>query len=423
VDYRKTTLPNGLRLLTLEMPQTRSASAMIFFGVGSRYESEAEAGLSHFIEHMCFKGTERRPRARDISIAIEGVGGVLNAGTNQETTHYWARVAHPHRALAMDLLADMLRHSNFAGEEAEKERKVILEEIKITFDNPSDLVTLLLDQTLWPDNPLGRDIAGYKETVAGFTRQDLLAFFHRHYAPNAAVVSVAGNIAHDVVLEEVQRLFGDWDGKAEGTFERVVDAQQAPRIKVFYKDCEQANICLGLPGLEIEHPDRYALRLLNTVLGAGMSSRLFLEIRENRALAYDVHSYGNRFADTGSTVIFAGVAPKKARPAIEAILLEVQRLKDVPVPDDELVKAKEFSKGRLLLSTEDSGSLAMWLGDQELATGRILTVEEVVARIEAVTAADIQRVARALFHQDKLTLAVVGPFKKDGPFASLLKLS
>jgi predicted Zn-dependent peptidase len=422
MDYRKTTLPNGLRLLTREMSHTRSASIMFFFNVGSRHENETEAGLSHFVEHMCFKGTARRPQAQDISATIEGVGGILNAGTNQESTLYWAKVAQPHFSLALDLLVDMLRHSKVDAKEVEKERSVILEEIHMTYDNPGDLVSLLIDQTLWPGHPLGRDIAGYENTVAGFTHEDLVSFASRHYTPDNCVISVAGNVSHAGVLDEVTRLLGDWQGESTGAYLPVTETQTAPRVKVHYKAVEQANLCLALPGLRQDHPDRFIQGAMNTILGEGMSSRLFLEIREKHALAYDVHSFLNRFRDTGSTVVFAGVDPKRTGQTIQAILDEVERLRQVPVPESEITKAKEFTKGRMLLGLEDSRAVAGWLGGQELSSGRILSVDEVVASIEAVTAADIQRVARDLFTPEKLNLAIVGPFKKETQFAKLLKL-
>ena len=421
MDYRKTTLANGLRLLTREMPHTRSASIVFFLGVGSRYENDAEAGLSHFIEHMCFKGTQRRPQAQDISETIEGVGGVLNAGTNQESTLYWAKVAQPHFSLALDLLTDMLLSSKLEPKEVEKERSVILEEIHMTYDNPGELVAMLIDQTIWPNHPLGRDIAGFPETVGGFTRDSLLAFAGRHYTPDNMVVSIAGNIEHEAVLDEVTRLLGDWQGKHEGAYQPVTDGQAAPRLTLHYKDIEQANVCLGLPGLNQEHPDRFALGTLNTILGEGMSSRLFLEIRERRALAYDVHSFVNRFRDTGATVVYAGVEPKRTADTLKAILAEIDRFRTTPVPEVEITKAKEFAKGRMLLGLEDSRSVASWLGGQELATGRILSIDEVVERIEAVTAADIQRVANDLFTPERLNLAIVGPFKKETQFAKILR--
>lgn len=421
MDYRKTTLANGLRLLTREMPHTRSASLVFYVGVGSRYENEQEAGLSHFIEHMCFKGTERRPRAQDISETIEGVGGVLNAGTNQETTLYWAKVAQPHFALALDLLTDMLLASRLDPAEVEKERSVILEEIHMTYDNPGELVSMLIDQTIWPGHPLGRDIAGYPETVSSFSRDNLVDFAGKHYTPDNVVVSIAGNIRHEDVLAQVTEQLGGWQGTRQSAFVPVTDGQAAPRVKVHYKDIEQANVCLALPGVNQEHPDRFALGALNTILGEGMSSRLFLEIREKRALAYDVHSFVNRFRDTGSTIVYAGVEPKRTVDTIKAVLAEIERFRSTPVPEEEISKAKEFAKGRMLLGLEDSRSVASWLGGQEQATGRILSVDEVVARIEAVTASDIRRVANDLFTPERTNLAIVGPFKKDGPFTKLLR--
>jgi predicted Zn-dependent peptidase len=422
MEYRKTTLPNGLRLLTREMPHTRSASVLFFLDVGSRYESDAEAGLSHFLEHLLFKGTDRRPQAQDISAAIEGVGGILNAGTGPESTLYWAKVAQPHLGLATDLLTDMLLHSRFEPKEVDKERSVILEEIHMTQDNPSELAGMLLEQIMWPGHPLGRDIAGTPETVSGFTRDDLLAYAARHYTPDNVVVSVAGCIEHDAVLAEIQKLLGDWQGKASGSFLPVTDKQAEPRLKVQYKDTEQANVCIGLPGLSSDHPDRFSLGLLNTILGEGMSSRLFLEIREKRALAYDVHSYVSRFRDAGSTVVFAGVDPKRAVDTIKAIQEEVYRMASAEVLAEELTKAKEFTKGRMLLGLEDSRSVASWLGNQELMRERILSVDEVVAHVEAVTTAEIQRIARQLFEPQRLSLAVVGPFKKETRFARLIKV-
>ncbi len=420
--YRKTVFDNGLRVLTSEMPHTRSASIAFFIGVGSRYELDGQGGLSHFLEHMLFKGTAKRPTAKDISEAIEGVGGLLNAATSQETTVYWAKVAQPHYALALDVLVDMLLNSKIAPEEIEKERKVILEEIKIIFDTPSDLVTLLIDQVLWGEHPLGRDIAGTKETVSRFQREDLLAYLVRHYSPDTTVVSVAGNVTHDQAVDSLHRALGGWRSSADGSWQEVKDVQAEPRHRIQYKDTQQAHICLAVPGLSLNHPERFTLGSLNTLLGEGMSSRLFQEVREKRGLAYDVHSYVNRFQDTGSVVVYAGVEPNKAVDTIQAILGELARMKDAPVSPEELSKVKELSKGRLLLGLEDSRSVASWLGSQELLSDRILIPDEVVERIEAVTADDVQRVAKSLFVTEKLNLAVVGPLKNGDRFARLLAL-
>jgi predicted Zn-dependent peptidase len=420
-EYDKTVLDNGLRLLTAPMPHARSASVVIFLGVGSRYEAPAESGLSHFIEHMLFKGTARRPAARDISTTIEGVGGLLNAVTSQETTVYWAKIAQPHLTLALDLLVDILRHSSFAPPEIAKERQVILEEIDSLFDSPGELVGLLIDQLLW-DGPLGWDIAGGKDTVSAFQRTDLLAYLARHYAPGNTVLSVAGNIDPLAVREQMAALLGDWPPAPPASCAPALDSQTAPRLKVHYKDTEQVHLCLGVHGLPLAHPDRFVLGLLSTILGEGMSSRLFEELREKRGLVYDVHAYVDRFQDTGSAVVYAAVEPQRTVAAVEVILEELARLKDQPVPEAELTTAKELTKGRFWLSLEDSRNVASWLGSQELLLGHIQSVDEVVAQVAAVTPADIQRLARQLFIQGQLNLALVGPFKKEGRFAGLLKL-
>ncbi len=420
-DYRKTVLDNGLRLLTAPMPHARSASVVVFLGVGSRYEAPAESGLSHFIEHMLFKGTARRPTARDISTTIEGVGGLLNAVTSQETTVYWAKIAQPHLSLALDLLVDILRHSSFAPPEIEKERQVILEEIDSLFDSPGELVGLLIDQLLW-DGPLGWDIAGRKDTISTFQRTDLLAYLARHYAPGNTVISVAGNIDPLAIREQMAALLGDWPPAPPASCEPALDNQTAPRLKLHYKDTEQVHLCLGVHGLPLAHPDRFVLGLLSTILGEGMSSRLFEELREKRGLVYDVHAYVDRFQDTGSAVVYAAVDPQRTVAAVEVILEELARLKDQPVPEAELTTAQELTKGRFWLSLEDSRNVASWLGSQELLLGHIQTVDEVIAQVAAVTSADIQRLARQLFIQGQLNLALVGPFKKEGRFAGLLKL-
>jgi len=420
-DYAKTVLDNGLRLLTAPMPHARSASVVVFLGVGSRYEALAESGLSHFIEHMLFKGTARRPTAREIAATIEGVGGLLNAVTSQETTIYWAKVAQPHLSLALDLLVDVLRHSSFVPPEIEKERQVILEEIDSLCDSPGELVGLLIDQLLW-DGPLGWDIAGRKDTISAFRRTDLLAYLARHYAPGNTVISVAGSIDPLAVREQMAALLGDWLPAPPASYAPALDSQTAPRLKVHYKNTEQVHLCLGVHGLPLAHPDRFVLGLLSTILGEGMSSRLFEELREKRGLVYDVHSYVDRFQDTGSAVVYAAVDPQRTVAAVEVILEELARLKDQPVPEAELIKAQELTKGRFWLSLEDSRNVASWLGSQELLLGQIQTVDEVIAQVAAVTPADIQRLARQLFVQGQLNLALVGPFKKEGRFVRLLKL-
>ncbi len=420
--YRKTTLDNGLRILTTAMPHTRSAGLAFFIGVGSRYETDAQAGASHFIEHMLFKGTEKRPSAMEIATAIEGVGGVFNATTSREVTAYWAKVAAPHRSVAIDVLVDMLRHARFDSVDIEKERRVIIEEINLTLDTPDELVHLLIDQLSWPDHPLGRDVAGTRESVSALDRQALLDYIHHYYVSGNVVISLAGHLEHQAVVDELAHLLGDWtDGERRG-FMPAVDNQTSSRLRVHYKETEQAQLCMSLPGLRRLHPDRFALRILNTILGEGMSSRLFLEIREKRGLAYSVSSYLNALEDVGTVGAYAGVDPVRVHEAIRAILAEWDRLRQEPVSAEELTKAREYFKGRLLLQMEDTFSVAAWFGQQELMSPEeVLTVDQVVAEVDKVTVEDVQRLAQQLFVGEKLSLAVVGPFEEEDGFRESLQ--
>jgi predicted Zn-dependent peptidase len=420
--YRKTTLDNGLRILTSTMPHTRSVSIGFFIGVGSRYESDEQSGVSHFIEHMLFKGTAKRPTAREIAVAIEGIGGIFNGGTGRESSLYWAKVARPHFAIALDVLADILCHSRFDPEEINRERLVIAEEISLNLDMPDSLVHLLINDLVWPNHPLGRDIAGTKESLNALDRKDLLAYLKRHYRPSNTVVSVAGDIEDEAVVGEVAASLGDWAAGETASYRPAEDEQAEPRLRIHHKETEQAHLCLVVPGIPRDHSDRFKLRLLNAVLGEGMSSRLFTEIREKRGLAYSVHSYFSALHDTGAVGVYAGVDPRRIEEAIRAILAEWDRLRQEGVPADELAKAKEFIKGRLLLQMEDSFSVAAWFGRQEVLSPEILTVDEVVEAIEAVNTTDIQQLAQGLFQGGKLNLAVVGPFEDGEGFRELLEL-
>ncbi|MBI2864446.1 MAG: insulinase family protein [Chloroflexi bacterium] len=418
--FQKTILNNGMTIVSSEMPHTRSVSIAVYIGVGSRYESEEQAGISHFVEHMLFKGTQARPTAKEISDAIEGVGGVLNGGTDRELTVYWCKVARPHLALAADLLADMILRSSFDPVEIEKERKVVVEEINMVFDSPHQLVDVIIDEVVWPNQALGRDVAGRKETVSSFSRETVLDYLHAHYGPRNTVVSVAGNIAHDEVVDLIDKAFRGWPLNAPTAFPPVEDGQMEPRLRVEQRKIEQAHVCLAVRGLSSLHPSRFTLDLLNVILGEGMGSRLFLELREKQGLAYDVHSYVSHFLDSGAAVVYAGVDPKRIDATISGIIEQLSRLKD-GVLEEEIVRAKEFSKGRMLLRMEDTRSVASWLGGQELLTGRILTVDEVVAIIDAVNPDDLRRMAQQIYTTDKLNMAVVGPFKSQKRFAGLLR--
>ena len=418
--YQRTVLDNGLPVLTSAMPHTRSVTMAIFVGTGSRHESEELAGASHFLEHLLFKGTSNWPTARELSEAVEGVGGVMNASTDREMTVFWCKVARPHFPKALSVLSDMMINPLLDPQELEKEREVVLEELRMTNDYPTNRVDLLIDEALWPEQPMGRDVGGSQESVGGITRQQIMDYMRRQYSPRNAVVTVAGAITHDEVLEELERSLRGWVPEDPIGWYPVQDGQDEPRVRVEQRRTDQAHMCVGLPGLPLTHPDRFALGLMNVVLGEGMSSRLFVELRENQGLAYDVHSSVNLFRDCGSLIVYCGVEPKKSQRAISAILEQLGGLRE-GVPDQEVEKARELSKGRMLLRMEDSRAVAMWMGAQETLAGHVRTVDEVVERLDAVTAEDISRVAADLITEEKLNLAVVGPYRSERRFRNLLK--
>jgi predicted Zn-dependent peptidase len=419
--YQKTTLDNGLRLITASMPHTRSVAISFFIGTGSRYETETQAGVSHFIEHVFFRGTPKRPTAREISTAIEGVGGILNAGTDKELTVYWCKVAQPYFQTALDVLVDMLLNSRFDPADIEKERQVIIEEINMSHDSPSQQVSMLIDELLWPKHPLGRDTAGSKESVAAITKDILLGYLSGQYQPGNTVLSVAGDIQHQETATTINQILGSWTNQQPHSGYLAYREQPVQRLCIETRDLEQVQLCLALPGLPLLHPKRFSLDMLNVILGEGMSSRLFTQIRDKLGLAYSINSFVDHFLDTGSIIVSAGVETKNLSAAIQAILEELAQLREI-VPESELDKAKEFTKGRLLLRMEDSRSVAGWMGGQEILTGRILTVDEVVSIIDATTAEELQQLAQELLVGDKLRLAVVGPVPQDEPLAELLKL-
>jgi predicted Zn-dependent peptidase len=403
------------------MPHTRSVSICIFIGVGSRYETEPQAGISHFIEHLCFRGTVKRTTAREISEAIEGVGGILNGGTDKELTLYWCKVAQPHFPLALDVLADMLLHSKFDPADIERERQVIIEEINMGKDSPPQLVDTLIDELLWPNHSLGRDIAGSKESVAAITQDMMLDYLARQYLPGNTVVSVAGAVKHQEMVNAVTQALGNWVNPQPRSKYWAYKEQPFPRLRIERKDTEQAHLCLAVTGLPLLHPKRFTLDLLNIILGEGMSSRLFTEIRDRLGLAYNIHSYLEHFLDTGSITVYAGVEPKNLTIAIKAILEQLSQLKEI-IPEPELSKAKELSKGHLLLRMEDSRSVAGWMGGQEILTERILSVDQVMSIIDAITTEELRQLAQELLVASQLRLAVVGPVAKDEPLEELLKL-
>jgi predicted Zn-dependent peptidase len=417
--YQEAKLANGVRLITCSMPQTRSAAITFYIGAGARYETDAEAGISHFIEHLCFKGTQKRRTSKEISEAIEGVGGIINGGTDKEITTFWCRVASQHFNLGIDVLVDLLLNPRFDAKDIDRERQVIIEEINMSLDSPRQRVDMLIDELLWPGQPLGRDVAGTKDTVSSITRQQMLDFFTSRYTPNNTVVSIAGQIEDKQVTDTIHKFLGKWKPRDISAGFPSKDIQKTAKLNIEFRDTEQVHLCLGIPGLSLFHPDRFALDLMSIVLGEGMSSRLFTEIREKQGLAYDIHSYTDHLTDTGAVIIHAGVEPQRLEEALKAIIAQLAQLKE-RIFESELTKAKEMAKGRLLIGLENSRNVAAWFGAQAILTNQILTADDVIALIEATTTEDLKRVANQVLVGEKLNLAIVGPVKKQEPIAKLL---
>jgi predicted Zn-dependent peptidase len=417
----KTVLANGVRVLSFAMPHVRSVSMILTYNIGSRFETDEHAGISHFIEHMLFKGTPTRPNPEQIAEAIEGVGGILNAYTSREQTGYWAKVPSTHFASSFAVLADMLRNSLFVAEEVTKERDVIIEEIRAAEDDPTDLVGELSNRLVWDEQAVGRPIAGSEESVGRIERETMLTYLKEHYVPANLVISIAGNVQHKEVVKHAEALFGDLAAGVPQTREQARMRQTAPRAALLTRPDKQANLILALPGLSYHDERRYVQRALDVILGSGMSSRLFIEIRERRGLAYSVGSYFNQLADVGNGAVYAGVDPNKAEETVTAIVGELRKLRDVAVPADELARAKEFRKGRILMGLEDSQALASWLGSNEILYGDVPTPEEVTAQIDAVTVDDLSTLAAELFTPERYSLAVVGPYDDEARWQKLME--
>ncbi len=409
----KATLPGGIRLLVTPLPHTMAVSMAFLVGVGSRYETDSEGGASHFIEHVVFKGTGKWPTAEDIASSVEGVGGIINGSTSQEMTSYWVKLPRDHWKTGFELLSDMLINPLFRKEDVEKERAVILEELWGMKDSPEDWVFVMATNLLWPGHPLGREIIGTKESLQNLSRERLLEFRARHYVPTNTVISLAGAITFEEALETANRIFSNWTGDQSPAFAPAPPPSDSPAQAYERRRVEQTHMVLTWYGLSLNHPDRFALSVMNAILGEGMSSRLFTEIREKRGLAYSISSYLEFFVDSGAVGVVAGVSPNRFEEALQAIVEQLSILRTQEVPEEELTKAREFVKGRLLLQLEDSFSLAFWYGRQELLLGRTLTPSEVIQAIDSVTSQDIKRVAGELVKSSRMKLAVIGPYRRE----------
>ena len=418
--YETTKLDNQLRIVTSAIPHASSVSIMILVGAGSRYENSEMAGLSHFLEHLPFKGSKNWPSARLISETIEGVGGIMNASTDREMTVFWCKVSTLHFKQAFAVLVDMILNPILDPQDMEKERDVIQEELRMTNDYPTQRVDLLIDELLWPNQAMGRDVGGTLESVSYISLEAVKDYMESQYNPANTVISVAGNITHREVTDLIESATSDWHPKESLPWENVKDGPGGCEVKLENRKTDQSHICIGLPGIPLDDPDRYALSLLNGIFGEGMSSRLFLNLREEQGLAYDVSSSLGHFRDCGSLVVYCGVEPQKTRTTISAIMHEFYGITQ-GITEFELIKAKEYAKGRLLLRMEDSRSVAAWMGTQELLLNKISTVEEVIQEIDSVTEEDIERVSNRVISSENIKTAIVGPHRNCKRIPELLK--
>ncbi len=419
--YTRTLLDGGVRLLAAPMRERASVSIAFMFGTGSRVEAAGECGLAHFIEHMVFKGGEAYPTARRISEAVEGVGGALNASTDREATIFWAKVPAERIDIAVAVLSDMLFRPRFLPNDVDRERQVVIEELRMYEDSPQDHVHTLFDAVMWPDHPLGWDVAGTEATVQSFTSDDCRHHMQRHYRRDDLVVSVAGALDSEAVTELVSAALQQWPDHAGGTAQPLgATAFTGPAVSLLDRRASQANIVLGARAPSYRDERRFAADILNVVLGEGMSSRLFLELREERALAYDVHSFLTRVADSGTLAIALGCEPKRATEAMRAAVAELQRLATDLVPLEELERAKEYARGRLAVQLESTSALCNHLGQQELLTGEILLANDIAERLLAVDPESVRSLAAEILGGG-LRAAVIGPFRKPDPFLDVLR--
>ena len=417
--YEVTQLSNGVRVATAAMPQMESVSVGMWVGIGGRYEPKRVSGISHFIEHLLFKGTRRRT-AKQISQTVEGVGGYLNAFTSEETTCYYAKAAHNHLDKLLDVLADMYLHPLFAAADVDKERQVIKEELLMYRDQPDHYVHELLTETVWPEHPLGRSLTGTPESLDAMTRASLLEFKHRKYVAANTILAVAGHCEHgDIVERAQQKLSLPRNGVAPG-FVAARDGQRSVRLRFLSKNVEQTHLALAIRGYSRRDPRRFALKLLSVIAGENMSSRLFQTIREKHGLAYSIQSSTSFFADTGALVISAGLDTKRLPRALKLVMQELKKLSRRPPSVDELRRAKDYSIGQMRLGLESTSNQMMWVGEHLLAYGIIQTPREIERQVEAVTPEQVQAAARELFRDNRLNGAVITPSKDERSVGDLM---
>jgi len=427
MHFKKTTFKNGLRIITAPMKDTNTVTVIVAVAAGSKYETRNINGLSHFIEHMFFKGTEKRPKTKDIAEALDAVGGEYNAYTSQESTAYFAKVDKEHIDLAIDVVSDIYLHSKIDAKEIEKERGVILQEINMYEDTPMLAVQEEFEHLLYGDQPAGWKVIGTKENIARVGRKDFVDYMKEFYNAKNTVVCVAGNFGEKGeggTIREIGKVFSKMQKGRENTKQKTAESQSKPELKIKRKKTDQAHLVLGFRGYNMFHPDRYALALLANILGGTMSSRLFLSVRERLGLAYYISASSDEYSDCGYFSIRAGVDTDKAKieKTVRTIVRELRKIRDRGASEKELQKAKDNIRGKMAISLESSDDVASFLAGQELARREIKKPGEIMRKIDAVKKSDVSKVAKDVFQDDKLNLAVIGPIEDKRFLERILKL-
>ena len=419
--FEKKILPNGLRLITVPSANTNAVTVLALVGTGSKYENKQVSGISHFLEHLQFKGTQKRPTQMDVFRAIDELGGISNAFTGQEYTGYYVKAQSGKFDAAFDLVADIFLNATLPPEEIEKERGTIIEEINMFYDHPMRYIWTVWGRVLYGDQPAGWDIAGVEETVKNITRDQLVAYRASNYVAQNTILCVSGKFGQDRAYELAQQYFGGFAAKVPGSKAPVIERQVKPEVLIYKKDTKQTQVALGVRAFNIFHPQRYVLELMDVILGGMWSSRLNEEVRVKRGLVYDVHTELNTDPDTGSLAATANLDSSRLDEGIKVILGEFKKIRDIPVSEAELQKAKDHYIGKSSIVLESSHAKGMFYGEQELLEGKISEPEEIYEKISKVTSQDIQAVASEIFKPQKLNLALIGPYEDNSRFENLLE--
>ena len=418
--YKRSKLKNGVRVITVPMRSTKTVTVLVVVGTGSKNENEKNRGISHFLEHMFFKGTKKRPTKLAISKELDGVGGSFNAFTGKEQTGFYAKVDSKHCDLALDVISDMLLNSKFTAEDIDSERGTVIEELNMFLDNPIMRIPFLFEEILYPDHSMGWDIGGTKKTMNSAQRKDFVNYYNKYYTGDNIVVAVAGNFNEKTIKNKISRYFNSINKTRSKKQIKAYDKQDSPNVLLKYKKTDQTHLCLGVRGYGEDHKDKYILSVLSVILGGNMSSRLSISIVE-KGWAYYIYTSSETYNDVGYLSAQSGVNNEKCLDAIKIILDEYRKIKDEKISSEEIKRAKDYLKGQAIISLESSSSVASFFAGQELSVGKILTLEEKFAKINTVTADDLQRVAQDIFVDNKLNLALIGPFKDKKKFEKILK--